>query len=117
MRTVCRLNKLVQPDITVILGDVIDDGSSPDAEKNLLHIRSILDKLHSPYITVPGNHDNSPEAFYQVFARPNDIEDVAGLRLLSFVDQEMPGYNARRNDRDLDRIRTARCGSPRYLDR
>ena len=109
-RTVCRLNRLIRPDITLVLGDVIDDGNSQNSEKNLLHIRSILDKLHSPYIVIPGNHDNTPEAFYKVFDSPKDIEDIEGVRFLSFVDQEMPGYNARRSDHDLDRIRTARIG-------
>jgi len=110
MRTVRRLNELVRPDITLIVGDVIDDGNAPEAEQNLQHIRSILDRLHSPYIAIPGNHDGDPENFYRIFDRPKEIEDVAGLRILSFLDQEMPGYNAHRNDRDLDRIRAARIG-------
>jgi len=62
-RAVYRLNRLVRPDVTLILGDVIDDGSSPDAERSLLQLRSILDKLDSPYITIPGNHDIDPEKF------------------------------------------------------
>jgi histidinol phosphatase-like PHP family hydrolase/calcineurin-like phosphoesterase family protein len=110
MRTVRRLNKLIHPDVTLILGDLIDDGSAPDAEKNLLHIRSILDKLESPYIVIPGNHDDNTEAFYNVFERPNDIHDIAGIRFLPFVDQEMPGYNACRSDRDVERVCKARLG-------
>jgi len=109
LRTVYRLNRLVRPDITLVLGDVIDDGCSPDAEQNLVHIRSILDKLDSPYIAIPGNHDCIPEAFYRVFHRPRDIEDIAGVRILSFVDQEEPGYNARRSAHDIDRYRKARA--------
>ena len=110
MRTVRRLNKLIHPDITLILGDLIDDGNALDAEKNLLHIRSILEKLDAPYIVIPGNHDNNPEAFYKVFDRPEDIEDIAGIRFLPFVDQGMPGYNACRSDRDIERVYQARLG-------
>ncbi len=110
MRTVCRLNKLIRPDITLVLGDLIQDGNAPDAEKNLRSIRAILDKLQAPYIAIPGNHDNHPEAFYRVFDRPNDVLDVAGVRFLPFIDQEMPGYNARRSDHDLGRIHAARAG-------
>ncbi len=110
MRTVRRLNNLIQPDVTLILGDLIDDGNALDAEKNLLHIRSILDKLDSPYIVIPGNHDNDPEKFYKIFDRPNDIHDVSEIRFLPFLDKQMPGYNAFRNDHDIDRIRMARSG-------
>lgn len=108
MRTVRRLNQLIRPDVTLVLGDLVDDGASPDVEKNLQHLRSILDKLRSPYIAIPGNHDNDPDAFYRVFDRPNDIEDIAGVRFLSFLDEKAPGCNAQRNNHDLERIRLAR---------
>jgi histidinol phosphatase-like PHP family hydrolase/calcineurin-like phosphoesterase family protein len=110
MRTVRRLNNLIRPDVTLILGDLIDDGNSVDAQKNLLHIRSILDKLDSPYIAIPGNHDNNPEEFYKIFDCPNDIHDVSGIRFLPFVDQQMPGFNACRSERDIERVRIARSG-------
>ena len=109
LRAVSRLNRLICPDITLVLGDLIDDGSLSDAEKNLLHIRSILDRLDSPYIAIPGNHDSMPQDFYRVFDRPREIEDIAGVRLLSFCDQEEPGCNARRSEHDLNRFRRARA--------
>ena len=108
MRTVRRLNQLVHPDVTLVLGDLIDEGDSPDAEKYLKRLRSVLDKLQSPYIVIPGNHDKDPNAFYRVFDRPKDIEDIAGIRFLPFLDEETPGCNARRSDHDLERIRLAR---------
>lgn len=108
MRAVRRLNRLICPDITLILGDILDDGKSCDAEKNLLYIRSILDKLDTPYIAIPGNHDSDAELFYQTFDRPKDVEDICGVRFLSFVDQEEPNFNARRNDKDLARLHMAR---------
>ena len=109
LRAVYRLNRLIRPDVTLVLGDLIDYGSSPDAEKNLLQIRSILDRLDSPYIAIPGNHDPIPQEFYRVFERPDEIEDIAGVRLLSFIDQEEPGCNARRSEYDLNRFRRARA--------
>ena len=109
MRTVRRLNQLVRPDVTLVLGDLIDEGDSPDAEKHLKHLRKILDKLQSPYIAIPGNHDEDPDAFYRIFDRPTDIVDIAGIRFLSFLDEETAGCNAHRSDYDLDRIRLARA--------
>ena len=109
-RTVARLNRLVRPDVTLVLGDLIDDGNSPDAEGYLQRIRAILDNLTMPYIAVPGNHDSDPEMFYRVFERPADFEDIAGARFLPFVDRDEPGYNATRSDADIERIRAARAG-------
>lgn len=109
-RAVYRLNRLVRPDITLVLGDVLDDGGSRDAEDRLLHMRSILDKLDAPYITIPGNHDGDVDAFYRVFTRPKDVEDIRGVRFVSFIDQEQPGYNARRSATDIARLREARDG-------
>jgi len=97
-RIVFRLNRLVHPDITLVLGDVLDDVSSRDAEKKLLHIKSILDKLESPYIIIPGNHDCGAEI----------MEDICGIRFLSFIDNEEPGFNASRSPEDLARFRKAR---------
>ena len=48
------------------------------------------------------------EEFYRVFERLGEIEDIAGVRLLSFFDQEDPGYNARRSEHDLSRFCRAR---------
>lgn len=108
-RTVRRLNQLIRPDVTLVLGDLVDDGQSPEAEKRLRHLRTILDTLNAPYIAIPGNHDPAPEIFYRVFDRPDRYEDIAGVRLLSFCDQEMPRCNACRSNSDLARIRSARA--------
>jgi histidinol phosphatase-like PHP family hydrolase len=108
-RAVHRLNRLIRPDITLILGDLLDAGSSPEAPEQLKRVRAILDGLTSPWIAIPGNHDGTPDDFYRVFDRPPDIVDIAGVRLLPFVDPEEPGYNARRLPPDIDRFRQARA--------
>ncbi|MFP4443267.1 MAG: metallophosphoesterase family protein, partial [Spirochaetia bacterium] len=92
-RAVSRLNRLIRPDVTLLPGDILDNGDAPDAENRLLLLRKILDELESPYIAVPGNHDSGSSAFYRVFKRPNDIEEISGVRFLPFVDPEEPGYN------------------------
>ncbi len=109
-RTVSRLNRLICPDVTLVLGDVLDDGHACDADKHLRRLGSILGTLNSPYIAIPGNHDGDPERFYRVIERPRDFEDIAGIRFVPFIDQGEPGYNASRNAADLDRICFARSG-------
>jgi len=112
MHAVSHLNRLIHPDITLLLGDVLDDGTSCDAEKNLLHLRAILDELDAPYIAVPGNHDCDADSFYRVFTRPKHVEDICGVRFVPFLDREEPGCNAHRSAKDLARLRTVRNSHP-----
>lgn len=110
LRAVHRLNRLIRPDVVVVLGDLLDDGDADGAHERLVELRAILDLLTAPTLVLPGNHDGDPEAFYRVFARPPDVVDIAGARFLPFVDPEAPGYNATRRAPDLERFRQARCG-------
>ncbi len=109
-RTVRRLNRLIRPDITLVLGDLLDNSESPGAKERLSELRAILDRLDAPYIAIPGNHDGNTDVFYQTFTRPKAIEDVGNVRFLPFLDQEEPGCNARRSQIDLQRLRTSRAG-------
>jgi len=111
LRAVHRLNRLIHPDVTVILGDLVDDGASPDAPQRLAVLREILDKLISPHIVIPGNHDGDTDAFYRVFDRPEEMVDICGVRFLPFTDQGEPGYNASRGAHDIRRFRRARAGT------
>lgn len=115
LRAVHRLNRLVKPDVTVVLGDILDDGSAPDAPDKRRHIRTLLDKLESPVVVIPGNHDGTPESFYKDFKAPLPVEPLSGLRFLPFIDAEAPGYNATRNAAELTRFHEARDGFPGLL--
>lgn len=109
-RAVRRINALIRPDVVLVLGDLVDDGDGPQAAGQMQELKRILGKLSCPFITLPGNHDGDPEAFYSVIPRPDRWVDVGGVRFLPFVDKEEPGYNATRSESDLNRIREARVG-------
>jgi len=100
----------VRPDVTLVLGDIVDNGDAARAEGDLKVMRGILDTLKSPYIAIPGNHDGDVEQFYHVFERPAAIVDVAGIRFLPFVDKGEPRYWASRSRADIERMREARSG-------
>jgi putative hydrolase len=108
LRAVHHINRFIKPDITLILGDLIDRGDTPNATDLFHRLRKITDLIESPTIILPGNHDGNPDTFYTVFDRPADHLDIAGVRFIPFIDPEEPGYNARRTDRDLDRMANAR---------
>lgn len=109
-RAVRRLNRLVRPDVVLVLGDLVDAGEKPGAAERLRSLRIILDKLDCPYLAIPGNHDGDEEQFYRAFDRPKDVVDIAGVRFLPFVDKGEPRYWASRTEVDLNRMRAARAG-------
>lgn len=110
LRTVHRLNRFIRPDVVLVLGDLIDDPQAADASERLQALKAILDRLQCPKIVIPGNHDPHPDRFYEIMERPADTVDIGGVRFLPFVDAEEPGYNARRSESDLARLRAARSG-------
>lgn len=109
-RAVHRLNRYIKPDVTVILGDLIDDPKSPNAVEDMNTLKSAIDLLQSPVIVMPGNHDLCYEDFYSVFPEHSNITDIGNVRFVMCFDQEEPGYNARRTEADLRLMSAARSG-------
>jgi histidinol phosphatase-like PHP family hydrolase/predicted phosphodiesterase len=110
LRAVHRINRFIQPNVTVILGDLIDDGGSVQAPAVRRRLRESIDLLQAPVIVIPGNHDGDVDSFYREIPRPAAMVDVDGVRFLPFIDPEEPGYHARRTAEDLARMRAARAG-------
>jgi len=109
LRTVNRLNRMIKPDVTLILGDVVNEGNSPCAENHCRRARDIIDRIESPTIVIPGNHDCDTDRFYTFFDRPNEVTDINGVRFITFLDPERPEYNAERTVGDLARMAAARA--------
>lgn len=107
-RFVHTINRHVAPDITLILGDLVDEGDGRDAHRHYLRLREHFDRIESPLIIIPGNHDGP--AFLNVFGKPAGITDCSGVRFVACVDPEEPGYNARRMPAELSLMQEARRG-------
>lgn len=71
-------------DAVAVLGDLINDGTAPDARGNLHMLRERMD-FNVPLIAIPGNHDSDPARFAEVFGEPKAF-CVNGVRLIPFVD-------------------------------
>ena len=108
LRVVHRLNRYIKPDVTVVLGDILDEGNSPASAARLKHIHGILDKLEAHLIVIPGNHDGDIEDFYRNFPRPTAIEKVGDICFIPFIDRDAPGHNATRSPEDIGRFRQVR---------
>jgi len=109
-RAIRRLNRFIKPDITVVLGDLVDRPSSGDALGRLRRIKAVLDQSTSPYLVIPGNCDPPAHQFYTVFDRPPPYIDYGRLRLVPFVDCFGRGVPVERPAHDIERIRAARAG-------
>ncbi len=112
LRAVHRLNRYLRPDAVVLLGDLVNDGKGPRAEGELRSLRRHLDRLDAPVIVLPGNHDPAPDDFYRTMPRPDFAADCGGIRFLSFLDAERPGYNAERSAADLARLKAEANRAP-----
>ncbi len=105
---VAALNESIAPDIVLVAGDIINDPAASDAIERCHVLNGILSHLDAPRIVIPGNHDLAPADFYKIFPRPAVFTDIGHLRILSLVDPEEPGSNARRTADGLDLMRLAR---------
>lgn len=74
-RAVSRLNRLVKPQITIILGDFFKD------------VQAIFDKLDSPHIRIPSNFNCDSEILDQNFYCLEPMFDIHGIRIVSFSEE------------------------------
>lgn len=109
-RTVDLLNHSIKPDVTLILGDMVQETEITPVRRHLQRLAPIVASLQYPCITLPGNHDPAPQIFYEYFPRPADTVDIKGFRFLPFIDTEEPDFNARRTDADIERMKAAPDG-------
>jgi len=110
LRTVRRLNRTVKPDITIIAGDLLENGNSNDAIEQSIRLREIIDMLNSPTIIIRGNHDLPAEEFYKIFGPMPDYVDINRCRFIPFDDHELPDFNAKRTNFDIERMKNAAKG-------
>lgn len=103
------INQSIRPDATLILGDLLNDPDLPDAPDLLKELATIIDRLDSPSIVIPGNHDLPPDLFYQIIPTPPDVLDINGTRIVWFIDPEAPDYHAQRTDANFARMRQVCC--------
>jgi histidinol phosphatase-like PHP family hydrolase len=105
LRAVRRLKRFVKPDVTLVVGDVVDSGG----REELARIKATLDLLDMPWLIVPGNHDGDTGAFDVIFGSRPQMVDVKGFRFVALRDPEQPGYNALRTEEGFALMRQARA--------
>ncbi len=107
-RAAFRLNRLIRPDVTILLGDMVNAGHLASGQEDLRTLWQHVKLISSPVIALPGNHDGTPDQFYQTAPRPEPTVEVAGVRFVINIDPERPRYNAWRGEHDITRLAAAR---------
>lgn len=77
----------ISPDLLIILGDLVDDGSAAGAEHDLREIADELRNLPIPFLAIPGNHDGSSTRFSQLFDFKPGLFEFGGYGFLRFAEQ------------------------------
>ena len=102
----------VKPGLIVLLGDMVDDGSKPDAASDWQTLAGEVRKTGIPVLAVPGNHDDDHEAFARVFGCEAGVHLVGDYGFLLFHDRRVDGEVFRRPADQLELPRRAAAMYP-----
>jgi len=96
------LNREYHPGLVICAGDLLDDPARDDL---LPEVVRHLNRLNSPVIAIPGNHDPVSAVFYRSVPRPPEHLDLEGIRFIPFTDDpERPNWNAARTPEETGRM-------------
>ncbi len=91
----------VQPDLTVLLGDLTEDGADRSAELDLTSLLGELTRSNIPVLAVPGNHDLAPTAFNTFFNCAPGLHEIGGYGFIVFNDVYAENHECTRSDEAL----------------
>lgn len=80
----------VQPDLLVVLGDLVDNGAAEGADADLATLAAILRETQLPTLVIPGNHDGSADAVRRAFGTAPGLHVIGGYGFLVFEDAFEP---------------------------
>lgn len=99
-----QLNCDIRPDLVLCGGDLINFPDAPEAGELTGRLAEKFAALTMPYAVIRGNHDLKQPEFVKYFPFP-ETTDCNFVRIIAFDDEETPGYNARRSNEDLARMK------------
>jgi len=90
-------------DALAIMGDSVNDGTSPHAGQALAEIATVVNAALAdrPLLVVPGNHDVDFERVFDVFGVRPGAREIGGYRFVVFADPYQEGDVCTRSREDL----------------
>ncbi len=95
----------VKPDLTVLLGGLIENGADRNAELDLLTIYGELSRSQIPALVIPGNHDTDAAAFNALFGTRPGLHEIGGYGLLVFNDAYSDTHDCTRPEEAIELTR------------
>lgn len=91
----------IQPDVAVLLGDLIENGADRNAELDLISLNGELTRSGIPFLCVPGNHDGDMTAFNTLFSSAPGLHEIGGYGFVLFNDTYNENQECVRSGADL----------------
>lgn len=102
-------------DVLALLGDMLNNGASPQAAAALRNLREEIDRHANdiPRLVVPGNHDEDPQCLLDILGGRAGLHEIGGYRFVVHADP-FDGILATRTDADRRALTdlAARPGGP-----
>jgi histidinol phosphatase-like PHP family hydrolase/predicted MPP superfamily phosphohydrolase len=102
----------VKPDAVVMLGDLVEDGTDPNAELDLISIHGELLRSGIPFLALPGNHDGPADAFNARFATPPGLYKFGGYGLVVLNDSYADNHETSRSVESFAMLKQIRKDNP-----
>jgi len=107
-----RIERTGSPDAIVLMGDLVDNGEAPGAERDLAALKTELEGIGIPILVVPGNHDGDPDRLLRLFDDRPGLHEINGYALVTFVDRYDSEDRAARSSEGLALIREVASTHP-----
>ncbi|MDD4101390.1 MAG: metallophosphoesterase [Kiritimatiellae bacterium] len=102
----------VHPDLTLVLGDVLENGNGRNAQLDNVSIYSELLLSNIPFLAVPGNHDGDQKTFDEFFDHPQNFYKTGGYGFILYADSYKDSHDCARSETDLLRTLTLAKENP-----
>jgi histidinol phosphatase-like PHP family hydrolase/calcineurin-like phosphoesterase family protein len=102
----------IRPDLTLVLGDLIENGNDRNAYLDLLAINSELLRSEIPFLVVPGNHDGNQQKFDEVFNTTDGFQVCGGYGLFLYSDTYSDTHDCSRPENEIMRTKTIAKENP-----
>jgi len=91
----------IKPDLTILLGDLVENGADSNAELDLVTLHGELTRSGIPVLAVPGNHDCAPDAFNTFFGTKPGLHEFGGYGFIVFNDAYTETHECTRSEEDI----------------
>ncbi|MFO7938102.1 MAG: metallophosphoesterase [Kiritimatiellia bacterium] len=86
-KTFLRLEHMgIRPDVTVLLGDLLQGDTHPSAKLDLIALKGELTRSGIPFLALPGNHDINPDEFNRIMGTEPGLHIFNGYGFIVYND-------------------------------